>query len=74
MNNNSIRTYYVKEYFENLKRHKNFYGTSQINEDGSWRIHVFADHFTSVDISSTYAPNEDMEKIFVTWVKQLSSN
>ena len=58
------------EYVNN--RRKQFWGSAKRNEDGSWRVHIFADNIESIDIESTHDPLGDMVQAHTAWLEEVS--
>lgn len=71
----SVRTFNVTEYFENLGGYRNFHAMMRVNSDGvTWSLYIVAHGLEIVDIATTYAPHKDMERIFSAWLKKLSEH
>jgi len=71
--NKSEMHFNTSNYFPNLDRHKNFWCTAKINEDGeTYRIHMWADHVPSVDISKCTSPAYEIVILWDNWKSEVS--
>lgn len=61
------------EFIETRRRHCLFNGRAKKNDDGSWRVHIFADYVPSIDITSTTDPIGDMASHYADWKKAITS-
>lgn len=64
----------TSEFFPNLNRHQKFIAQAKKNDDNTWRIHIFADFYRSIDIESTVIPFERIQEIHDEWFKHLRSH
>jgi hypothetical protein len=71
MDDNSALQINAHEFFTSRRRHCKFHGTAKKNENGTWRIHVFADWIASIDVAETDSPYLDMYEMYIRWKIEL---